>query len=334
MLITKIEEILEVLPTARWKDPTKLYGYLDDVECSVIQPILGDSLMDDIQSKYDGLIEKYGLITSRTFHQKEQEKEDVPTIRLIKQIQKVLVLRMMADNATVLSTSFNEGGGLNRMASDNYDELSLDEIKSVKMEYWHNSVKAIDVLLGLLEKDALAAKPRWKNKWKESDWYFQHSDLLFSTSRELAPFYPCQKTEQRVEFFELLSEIRWCQNTYIAPMLGEDLIVTLLQEKTDIAKKALQLVRIALGIFVRVKAVKEPPHSTRERQNQLEDLQCSAKQALQTAMDYMQKHAEDLTPAIESAQFYKPAPPPEPEGEKKKKCCCQHNKYETFSTLL
>jgi len=312
MLVTRIEEILEILPTARWKDPTKLFGYIEDVENSVILPILGDELLDSVQEKYDELMNEYGLITAKTFPVKDQKKEDVSYVRLIKQIQKVLVFRMMADNATVLSASFNEGGGFNRMASDNYNELSLDEIKAVKSEYWHKSITATDVLLLILEKDALSEEPLWKESWKQSDWYFQHSDLIFSTLRSITQYYPMQKSEQRIEFMEILPEIRYCQNTYILPMLGVDLLDTLLEEKTDVAKKSLQLVRVALGIYIRARVVRTPPHSQKERQYQLEDLQCSAKQALQTAMQYMQDHAEELTPAIESAQFYKPPRHPHP----------------------
>ena len=355
MLVTKIEEMLEVLPTARWKDPTKLCGYIEDVENSVVLPILGDKLLESVQEKYDSLMNEYGLITAKTFPAKDQKKEDVAYVRLIKQIQKILVFRMMADNATVLSASFNEGGGLNRMTSDNYNELSLDEIKAVKQEYWHKSVTATDVLLLLLEKDALSENPLWKESWKQSDWYFQHSDLIFSTLRSITQYYPMQKSEQRIEFMEILPEIRYCQNTYILPMLGVDLIETLLEEKTDVAKKSLQLVRVALGTYIRARVVRTPPHSQKERQYQLEDLQCSAKQALQTAMQYMQDHADELKPAIESAQFYKPTATPHPDSagasaavpaasEEGPHACSaadgspvgkpDDKKYKTFSTLL
>lgn len=332
MLITQIDEILEVLPTARWKDPAKLLGFIEDAECAMMQPILGDELLDNIQAKYRELIDKYGKITARELPLQDIAPDEVSSIRLIRQIQKAIVLRMMANNASTLSASLNEGGGLNRMASDNYDGLSVEELKIVKSEYWHNSIVAVDGVLYLLERDALSETPLWKDMWIKSEWYFQHSDLLFPTLRTIMPFLPMATKERRVEYIELLPEIRYCQNTYILPMLGQDLIDKLLQESDATSKKSLQLVRTALGVYIRARYVRTPPHAKSESQHQLADLEASAAQALQTAIKYMLSHAEELKPAIESAQFYKPEDESPVSGRTEDDSTC--HRYDNFTTLL
>lgn len=330
MLVSKIDEILEVLPTARWKDPLKLLSCIEDEESALMQPILGDELMDYLQQQYLNLIEKYGKLTSRALPLSDLTEDEKPMIRLIRQVQKALILRMMSNNINTLSASFNEGGGLNKMAADSYDSMSGEEIRYVKTELWHNSVKAIDGVLYILERDATSDSPKWKEKWEKSEWYFQHSDLLFPTLRSMLSFYPLPKTEQRVEFMELLPDIRYCQNTYIMPMLGQDLIDLLLTEQNDVVKKSLQLVRVALGLFIRAKIVRTPPHPKSELQHQLADLEASAAQSLQTAMKYMQEHSSELAPAIESSQFYKP-----PIEEQHRHCCKEEEKeYHCFSKLL
>lgn len=330
MLITQIDEINEVLPTARWKDPTKFLGAIEDEETALMQPILGEALLVFLEEKYRELLDKHGKITVKAMAATETPAEDLPTLRLIRQIQKALVTRMMANNAHTLSVSLNEGGGLNRMSSDNYEGVDLDEIKAAKLEYWHKSVKAVEGVLYLLERDALSTTPLWKDKWQESEWYFQHSGLLFPTLRSIVEFVPMQKDEKRVEYMELLPDIRYCQNTYILPMLGQDLIDKLLQEENGTTKKSLQLVRTALGIFIRARVVRTPPHSKSESQHQLADLETSAAQALQTAIKYMQAHAEELKPAIEQAQFYKPS---QEEPAKPKRFDADKH-YEHFTTLL
>jgi len=332
MLVSQIDEILEVLPTARWKDQTKLLGQIEDEESAMMQPILGNELLDELNNTYRELIGNYGKITTAALVATDIKSTDLMPVRLIRQIQKALILRMMADNASTLSVSFNEGGGLNRMASDSYESLSNDEIKELKSEYWHNSITAIEGVLLMLERDALSPKPLWKDKWQSSEWYFQHSDLLFPTLRSLIPFFPMQKKERRVEYNEMLPEIRFCQNTYILPMLGQDLIDKILEEENGTTKKTLQLVRTALGIFIRARVVRTPPHSKSETQHQLADLEASAQQALHTAIKYMLAHADELKPAIEQAQFYKPEP--KPDSGKHTHCHDERKEYDTFSTLL
>lgn len=305
MIVTKIEEIRDIIPTARWRDPAKLLGAIADEETSVLEPVLGDSLLDYIQGRYDELIDAYSQLTCNSeisFH--ENDKKD---IELIRQLQKVVVLRMVSNRVATLSASFNEGGGLNRMATEGYDGATLDELKELKMEYWRNSIKALDNALYMLEKDARSENPVYADMWKESEYYFHHSDLLFPTMRSLIPFFSITKNEKRLEYIELLPDIRWCQNTYILPMLGQDLIDLLLSESNDAQRKALQLIRVALGVFLTVRTTKNPPAV----------LESSAHQALQTAISYMQKNQDEFGEAITYSQIYIAPPSSEPQDSKK-----------------
>ena len=304
MIVSKIEEIRDIIPTTRWRDPAKLLGAIADEETSVLEPVLGDSLLEYIQERYGELIDTYGQLTcnSEIVFQEEDKKD----IDLIRQLQKVVVLRMVSNRGFSLSSSFNEGGGLNRMSSEGYDGASLEELKELKTEYWRNSVTALDNALYLLEKDARSDEPVYADMWKESEYYFHHSDLLFPTLRSLIPFFSVTKKEKRLEYIELLPDIRWCQNTYILPMLGQELIDLLLSESNDSQRKALQLVRVALGVFLTVRTTKNPTAV----------LESSAHQALQTAILYMQHNQDEFGEAITHSQIYI-APPPSEEQEQK-----------------
>lgn len=321
MIVSKIEEILEVLPTGRWKDPHKLFSAIADEEYAVLQPILGDRLMQHLTDKYTTLLRKFNLITSAALDVADVQDEERRYIMMLRQLQKCVVLRMMANNSTILSSSFNEGGGLNRMSTDGYEAVSVEELRELRNEYWHNSNRAIDIALHMLELDATGEKPLFSEMWKESEYYFHHADLIFPTLRSLQPYYSMIKDEKHIEFIDLLPDIRWCQNTYILPMYGNDLVELLITEAKDVCKKALQLTRLSLAIFLKVRTTKNPPTL----------LEPSAHQALQTAIKYMQQHIEELMPAIQGSQFYE-----------EKKHCHGHNKkpdaerkkYNTFSKLF
>jgi hypothetical protein len=66
MFITTPHEIVSLMPTARWNDPQKLFGYLEEEERVALEPLLGTPLYQKLCEEYERLRDKYVDITATT----------------------------------------------------------------------------------------------------------------------------------------------------------------------------------------------------------------------------------------------------------------------------
>lgn len=259
MLISTENEILNLMPTARWNRPQQLFGYLDEEERVALEPLLGTTLYQHLLTEYDRLREEYTDITATTvrptgkakqdprlahadvterLEQVQQGKyreayttagdevqdvpaEDMATIQLIRICQQIEFYRMLSHKAGLLTVSFNEGGGLNVSTGESYDAADEKAKDRLVKDAYMSAGRAVDSLLLFLEADAKGDK-LFTEKWKDADAFYLHKDLLFQTARVLNEYLDIRS--ERMAYVALVRDIRFCQNTYLKPRVGTKLL--------------------------------------------------------------------------------------------------------------
>lgn len=249
MLITTQDEIIFLMPTARWDRPSQLFGYLEEEESVALVPLLGVALYQHIIEEYDRLCEAYTDITVTTVRPayadvterldriqqglyretytgvddqvKSVPAKDLATIRLIRICQQIEFYKMLSHKAGLLTVSFNEGGGMNIVTADGYEPTDEKRMERVVKDAFMSAGRAIDSLLLFLEADAKGAQ-LFTEKWQEADAFYLHKDLLFQTARVLNEYLPIKG--ERMAYVELVRDIRFCQNTYLKPRVGAKLL--------------------------------------------------------------------------------------------------------------
>lgn len=273
MLITTENEILSMMPTARWNRPQQLFGYLEEEERVALEPLLGTTLYQHIIKEYDRLRGKYTDITATTVRpsgkakqdprlahtdvterleqvqqgkyretyttagDEEQEVPDVDmlTIRLIRICQQIEFYKMLSHKAGLLTVSFNEGGGMNVVTATGYDETDDKRMTRVVKDAYMSAGRAIDSLLLFLEADA-KGKRVFTEKWQDADAFYLHKDLLFQTAKVLNEYLDIKG--ERMAYVSLVRDIRFCQNTYLKPRVGVSLLKAVLEYANNGGKTA------------------------------------------------------------------------------------------------
>ena len=259
MFITTKNEILSLMPTARWDRPEQLVGYLEEEERVALEPLLGTPLYLHLCQEYDRLRDEYGDITSTTVRPDRQARDDpemphtdvteriekihsgiiarcqqhlpdeyfeVPekdmqAIRLLRICQQIEFYRMLAHKAGLLTVSFNEGGGMNVVSADGYDGADEKAKDRVVRDAFMSAGRATDSLLLFLEADAKNGK-FFTELWSQADAYYLHKDLLFQTARVLNEYLDIKS--ERMAYVQLVRDIRFCQMTYLRPRVGQKLL--------------------------------------------------------------------------------------------------------------
>ena len=264
MLITTQNEIISLMPTARWDRPQQLFGYLEAEEQVALEPLLGNSLYQFLLTEYDRLREKYTDITATTVRPTAKAKQDarlayadvterleqiqqgnyretyttvddgehdvseadLATIRLIRICQQIEFYKMLSHKAGLLTVSFNEGGGMNMVRADGYEPADEKRMERVVKDAWMSAGRAVDSLLLFLEADAKDGK-LFTDKWNEADAFYLHKDLLFQTARVLNEYLDIKG--ERMAYVQLVRDIRFCQNTYLKPRIGRKLLAEIIR---------------------------------------------------------------------------------------------------------
>lgn len=259
MLITTQNEIQSMMPTARWDRPQQLFGLIEQEEQVALEPLLGTTLYRWLLGEYDRLRETYDDITATTvrptgkakkdarlahadvterLEQIQQGKyretyvapepgeqdvpaEDLETIRLVRICQQIEFYKMLSHKAGMLSVSFNEGGGLNRVSADGYDPADDKELDRLTKDAFMSAGRAVDTLLLFLEADAKGDRI-FTDMWADADAFYLHKDLLFQTARVLNEYLDIKG--ERMAYVSLVRDIRFCQNTYLKSRIGSKLL--------------------------------------------------------------------------------------------------------------
>ncbi len=281
------------MPTAKWSRPERLYGWIQEEEESALLPLLGQSLYDTLQGDYKRLIGQYDDITAMHIRpdgtiitsngedyiadrtddlgneassddsSDEEESvgtEDMARIRLIRLCQQIEFYEMLGHKMGLLSTSFNEGG-VNRVGANNYDAAEEKDMERAAKDAFMSAKRATDNLLNMLERDARRRR-YFTEEWKEADYYYLRSDLLFTTARTMQEYYNLGGSREK--YITLVKDIRFCQNIYIKPRLGSAFLAALIQamlgEETesedttgidsDVLKETIGMLRQSLAMYI------------------------------------------------------------------------------------
>lgn len=269
MFIRTENEIISLMPTARWSRPDQLYGYLEEEERVVLEPLLGTPLYEHLCNEYERLTEMHVDITSTTIKptgmakedpglahadvterlesirqgnyqrtacypmpddEKEVPEKDMLTVRLLRVCQQIEFYKMLSHKAGLLTVSFNEGGGMNMVSADGYDPADEKRMERVVKDAFMSAGRAIDSLLLLLEADAKGSKV-FTALWQEADAFWLHKDLLFQTARVLNEYLDIKG--ERMAYVQLVRDIRFCQNTYLKPRIGGKLLKAVVAYAND-----------------------------------------------------------------------------------------------------
>ena len=261
MFIRSENEIISLMPTARWNRPDQLKGYLEEEERVALEPLLGTPLYEFLCREYERLTDIYVDITATTVKPTGKAKEDpgvpyadvtdrlnqvkanlqpccipcmsddddtidVPdrdmaTISLLRICQQIEFYRMLSHKAGLLTVSFNEGGGMNMVSADGYEPADEKRMERVVKDAFMSAGRATDSLLLFLEADA-KGKRFFTELWQDADAFWLHKDLLFQTARVLNEYLDIKS--ERMAYVQLVRDIRFCQRTYLMPRIGSKLL--------------------------------------------------------------------------------------------------------------
>lgn len=354
MFITTANEIVSLMPTARWADPQKLFGYLEEEERVALEPLLGTPLYQHLCGEYERLRGKYVDITAVTVKPTKKAKAEpavpyadvtelqdaiqaglrpyqapcVPTadeedevpeadmqaIRLIRICQQIEFYKMLSHKTGLLTVSFNEGGGANRVFTDGYEPADTKEIDRMTKDAFMSAGRAIDSLLLFLEADAKGEK-LFTGLWQEADAFYLHKDLLFQTARVLQQFLDISG---RMEYVQLVRDIRFSQDTYLETRVGSRLITAMLayandgmlpakpedsdvEVSEDAVRQLLKKLRTALAFYVEARRVDLPPAKEKLARR---DSMTDAQQAMAVCCQFIEDNIDALGDAAVGTPIY------------------------------
>lgn len=350
MFITTPHEIVSLMPTARWAEPQKLFGYLEEEERVALEPLLGTPLYQKLCEEYERLRDKYVDITAVTVKPTHKAKtepavpyadvtelqdaiqaglrpyqapcvptadeeddvddKDMQTIRLLRICQQIEFYKMLSHKAGLLTVSFNEGGGANRVSTDGYEPADSKEVDRLTKDAFMSAGRSIDSLLLFLEADAKGEKI-FTELWQEADAFYLHKDLLFQTARVLNEYLDIKG--ERMVYVQLVRDIRFCQNTYLKPRIGGKLLNAVIdysnkgkgddEPTVDAAAfdDLLTMLRTALAFYVESRRVEIGPKQEKLARR---DSMTDAQQAMAMACQWIEENIDALGDAAVGTPIY------------------------------
>ena len=302
MLITKEEEISAYLPTSVHNSAEALLVLTEDAEENYLVPILGRSLYDKVVELYNELLTSQDSV----FPQSMPEGKDTPESKLVRLCQMPSIYFALANSTGLLSVSLNDGGGFNQVSTNGYESADEKAIGRFERDAFQKGRRGIDRLLIFLEEDARSKEPKFSKLWKESSYFYQQGDLLFTTAIEMNRFLNIGLN--RENFISLLPDIRYCQDNYLVPAIGDELMDALVQSCTDstllpegdaatkVWRKAIDFLRMSLGIYVESR---RPEKQRRYSENE-------ATLSLVRAKEYIAAHQDEFGEHIKNSPLYTP----------------------------
>lgn len=311
MILTQIEEIKAYLPTSVYNDPSGLLSLTEDAEENYLVPILGRPLYNEVEKKYKRLISEFGSVLPQSISGDDLKLE----VRLIRLCQMPVIYFALANSTGILSVSLNGGGGFNQVSTGGYESADDKSISRFERDAFFKARRGIDRLLIFLEEDARSEKPEFSALWKKSDYFYLQGDLLFTTAIEFNRFLNIDNNREK--FIALLPDLRYCQDTYLAPVVGEEFLDTLVDFCTDssilsdekldseVWRKAIDYLRMSLAIYVENRL---PEKKRRYSENE-------AVLSLKRATEYLAKNQKAFGEYIKKSPIYKPEEEILPVGE-------------------
>lgn len=307
MIVTTTEEIRAYVPTSVYSGDQSLLTLMEDTEENILLPILGRELYEKVCEEYDKCKDSYGGVTAAFV-----SKENVtPEIRLIQACQLPVVYLTLANSTGILTVSLNDGGGLNQVYTDGYDKADEKSVSRFERDAYFKGRRGVDRLLIFLEEDARSQQPLFADLWRKSRYFYLQGDLLFTTAIEMNRYLDIG--ESREKFIALAPDIRYCQNAYIAPEIGEELTESLVKwctrsldsdlftgENKDVVNavwgKAVDKLRMTLALYV----------ESRRPEKQRKYSENEAAYSMTQARKYIAGHQDDFGDFIKDSPLYVP----------------------------
>lgn len=217
MLVNFFEEVRNIYPTSRLTSIDNLRSLFEQVERSTIQNVLGLSLLKKIKEDYDELNSEYGGIWADRIENPDDR------VFIIRTVQAVEVYYALANNVGILSSSLNQAGGFNQASSQNYEELSDDVRKDLKLDLFNGARRSLEELLSLLEADARGERI-YTDLWKESTYFYMSSTLLFPTAVSVHPFYINLGETYHSKFISIMGNIADRQERSLGLRVGQSIM--------------------------------------------------------------------------------------------------------------
>ena len=340
MLLTTDDEIRSLMPTSKWNDVDMLLSCVEEEEQNVVINLLGDELMNRFVAEYERLKAEHGGITPDVLRPDDfSDQPERRTVRAIRICQKIQLFLALAHNAGLMSVQFNSGGGLNQATAEYYDKADDKSVDRFVKDAYMKANRNVDELLTMLEMDARSPEPMWAEAWKQSPYYYEHSDLLITTALQMQFFLNINSSRQR--FIDLLPDLQFVQQHYIKPRLGDKLTEALIRFNTsnDVIRypyhpegegsqhpiypdamlawdDAIRRVRMAVAIFT------EWRNPQLRRKESLDEANLS----IASAVSYISENQDYFMPYVESSPFYvKPVVEEEltdEERQRQNRCIC------------
>ncbi|MBR3467879.1 MAG: hypothetical protein IKH15_11765 [Bacteroidales bacterium] len=271
MFITTQNEIISLMPTARWDRPAQLFGYLEEEERVALEPLLGTALYQHLLGECVRLRETYVDITSSTVRPTgdARHEPELPYADVTARLDAIQGRRDMACHC-------RRGGG-----DEEWDEVPEEDMAAIRLiricqqiEFYRmlahkaglltvsfnegggmNTVSADgyepadEKRMERVVKDAFMSAGRatdslllfleadakgdrrFTGLWQEADTFYLHKDLLFQTARVLNEYLDIKG--ERMAYVALVRDIRFCQMTYLKPRVGARLLKAVVAYAND-----------------------------------------------------------------------------------------------------
>lgn len=295
MLLTTQQEIEIFLPTSVQESAQTILTLAEDAEETYLLPVLGRPLFNHVDELYQD------VTLDDDWYQPKNGKDADPGERLIRICQEVVVYMTLANNAGLFSVSMNDAG-LNTPSSQGYEEADEKRIDRFVKDAFKKGHRAIDRLLLFLEEDATSDEPKFSELWKKSKYFYRNHDTLFTTAVEFDRYVSID--ESREWFVKLLPDVRFCQDTFLAPQVGYGLMEVLVASLTSpvqleekdarIWKTSIQKLRQALALYTEARNEKLRRKTSRGE----------ADLSLERAKDYIRNHQSAFGMAMEDSPLY------------------------------
>ena len=253
MLFSNVQEISHIIPSSKVAKIDNLISRLNSEEMNSLYPLIGMPLLQQLRTDYATLSQQEGGIWATTTtatpsssstpssSDPSPSSSPVPSVAALPQpaelqlsilrtAQEILLYSFLANYAPILQSSFNMGGGFNLPSTGDYEALDAKANDRLDNNLWHASLRSKENLLTFLEMDA-RDQQIYTSLWKESDYFYLHEDLLFTTSSELHPKYINLGKTPHLNFQAYTSTLQDCQDGYIAGTIGYDLLQALIDRK-------------------------------------------------------------------------------------------------------
>lgn len=297
MLLTTRQEIEIFLPTSVQESAQSILTLAEDAEETYLLPVLGRPLFNHVNELYQE------VSLDEDWYLPKNGEQTPPEQRLIRLCQEVVLYMTLANNAGLFSVSMNDAG-LNTPSTQGYEEADEKRIDRFVKDAFKKGHRAIDRLLLFLEEDAVYGDCVFTELWQKSKYFFRNHDTLFTTAVEFDRYVSID--ESREWFVKLLPDIRFCQDTYLCPQIGYELIEALLTYEVSSRPEGLTAADAKVW-DVSIQKLKQALALYAENRNEKLRRKTSRAEAdlsLERAKDYIRNHQSAFGKAMENSPLY------------------------------